>query len=217
MDLEETGQVKDVASAVASLANSNIIGSVFSDSSGRILDANDEFLRIVGYSREDLQAGVLNWKSLTAPEWLETSQEAVAQIQATGNAPVFEKEYLRKDGTRVPVLIGVAAVRDPQPHTIAFVVDLTLRKHAQAERDRLMVERIAMLDSVGDGIFGLDTSGRCTFTNRAGSRILGYAQEECLGRNMHELVHSRRADGSPYPEQECPIHQCVPHRDGCMR
>src|SRR5579872_6045401 len=106
MDLEETGQVKDVAHAVVSLANSNIIGSVFSDSSGRVLDANDEFLRIVGYSREDLDAGRLNWKSLTAPGWLEMSQEAVIEVQVTGKAPVFEKEYLRKDGTRVPVLIG---------------------------------------------------------------------------------------------------------------
>ena len=205
MDFRQTSELNCAARAVEMLANSNIFGIVFSGPSGQIHEANDEFLRIIGYSREDLTAGRLNWKNLTAPEWQEASEQAGERIAATGNTPAFEKEYLRGDGSRVPVLVGIAAVREPHVDTVAFVVDLTQRKHAQAERDRLMVERMAMLDSVGDGIYGLDNNGRCTFINPAGIEILGYTQEECLGRNMHELIHSRRPDGSPYPEQDCPI------------
>ena len=205
MDLEQAVHVNNVAGAVELLAKSNIIGIVSSGSSGEILDANDEFLRIVGYSRQDLEAGRLNWKLLTAPEWLEPTYRAVAQLPVTGSTPAFEKEYVRKDGSRVPVLLGIAGLPGPGSQGIAFVFDLSERKRAQAERDRLTVERIAMLDSAGDGIFGMDNSGHCTFINRAGVRMLGYEQDECLGRSMHELCHSRRPDGSPYPAEECPV------------
>ena len=214
MNFEQTAQVNDVACSVELLANSNIIGLVFADASGEIREANDEFLRIVGYSREDLKAGKLNWKSLTAPESLEISQGATWQVEKTGSAPAFEKEYIRKDGSRVPVLVGVAGKADPASRTVAFVVDLTQRKRAQAERDRLMVERLAMLDSVGDGIYGLDSSGRCTFVNRAATQMLGYSQDECLGQLMHALVHSRRPDGSPYLVEECPVFNTIHQKEG---
>ena len=187
------------------LATSNIIGIVFSDFSGEIFDANQEFLRIIGYSREDLQSGRVNWKTLTPAAWLERTDAVISRLPVAGCTPAFEKEYVRKDGSRVPVLVGIARLPGTESACVAFIVDLSERRRIQAERDRLMVERIAMLDSVGDGIYGLDNSGRCTFINRAGSEILGYGQEECLGRNMHQLIHSRRADGSVYPEEECPI------------
>lgn len=67
-------------------------------------------------------------------------------------------------------------------------------------------ERLALLlESTGDGMFGIDDAGRCTFINRAGARMLGWRTDEVLGRNMHELMHHRHADGSPYPERDCPI------------
>jgi PAS domain S-box-containing protein len=74
---------------------------------------------------------------------------------------------------------------------------------------RLLVERSALLDSAADGIYAIDRDGICTFANRALTRLTGYSLEECLGANMHELIHSRRVDGSPYPVEECPIYQCV--------
>ncbi len=214
MGLEQDVQVNNIAGAVELLAKSNIIGIVFSGSSGEILDANDEFLRIVGYSRQDLEAGRLNWKTLTAPEWLEATYKAIAPLPVTGSIPAFEKEYVRKDGSRVPVLLGIAGLPGPGAPGIAFVIDLSVRKRAQAERDRLMVERIAMLDSAGEGIFGMDKSGHCTFINRAGLRMLGYEQDECLGRTMHELCHSRRPDGSPYPAEECPVFSALRDAQG---
>jgi two-component system, cell cycle sensor histidine kinase and response regulator CckA len=183
---------------IQQLADSNIMGILFSKSDGPIVDANDEFLRMVGYSREDLEAGRLDWINMTPPEWGVASRLARQQMEETGKARPFEKEFFRKDGTRVPILIGIVAVSQPDLNRVGFVVDLTERKQAERDLDRLMIERFAMLDSVGDGIYGLDMDGRCTFINSAAVRMLGYAPEECQGRNMDHLIHSKSAGGSAY-------------------
>lgn len=75
-------------------------------------------------------------------------------------------------------------------------------------------ERSALLESAGDGIYGLDPEGRFTFLNRAGAEMLGYAPEDVLGRNAHALIHGRRSDGSSYPQEECPIFRAVHLGDG---
>src|ERR1700749_2795410 len=67
----------------------------------------------------------------------------------------------------------------------------------------------AMLESAGAGIYALDREGLCTFVNKAAAKLLGYSKEECLGRNMHELTHSKHADGTDYPAEECPIRNVV--------
>ncbi|MBX3637242.1 MAG: PAS domain S-box protein [Rubrivivax sp.] len=72
---------------------------------------------------------------------------------------------------------------------------------AEAAADRLTL----LLESTGEGIFGIDMAGRCTFVNRAAAQMLGWRTEEVLGRNMHELIHHTHGDGRPYPEAECPI------------
>jgi len=197
---------KPSLASLQSLMDSNIIGIVFAGEDKVILESNDEFLRIVGYSRADLRAGVINWDVLTPPDMREFPGEVTNALNATGKQPTFEGEYLRKDGSRVPVLAGVVAEKE-RTLRICFVLDLTKRKHAEGERDRLLVERVAMLDAAGDGIYGSDAQGRCTFLNRAAEEILGYEAAECLGKDLHSLVHHTRADGSPYPAEECPIAQ----------
>ena len=74
-----------------------------------------------------------------------------------------------------------------------------------AARERLAADNRLLLDSTGEGIYGIDLQGNCTFLNRAGALLLGLNSAEVLGKNMHALVHHRRADGSPYPADECPI------------
>jgi PAS domain S-box-containing protein len=113
------------------LVDANIIGVASCDAEGRIVDANDAYLDILGYSREDLTSGEIGWRDLTPPEWQAVSMQAVAEIQATGRCEVFEKEYLRKDGSRVPILMASAAVDESQRHIVAFVLDLTARKRAE--------------------------------------------------------------------------------------
>jgi PAS domain S-box-containing protein len=70
-------------------------------------------------------------------------------------------------------------------------------------------EKAALLESTGDGIYGLDADGRCTFLNRAGAALLGYSPDEVLGREMHSIIHHHREDGSPYPLEECPLLQVL--------
>ncbi len=199
--------IPPVRSPLEQLANSNIVGIVFSRRDGTIVDANDAYLRMVGYSRDDIARG-LRWTDLTPPEWMDVSQQAFVQVDTSGGAQAFEKEHIRKDGRRVPVMVGVAHLATSESsniHSVAFVVDLTERKRAEAERDRLMIERVAMLDAVGEGIYGIDMDGRCTFINGAAAQLLGYERKDCLGRNMHDLIHSKRSDGSVYPVEDCRI------------
>jgi PAS domain S-box-containing protein len=113
------------------LVDANIVGVLVWDLEGRILDANDAFLRMVGYEREDLLSGRLRWKDLTPPEWLERDERLWArQLQMTGSVAPFEKEYFRRDGSRVPVLIGLATFEEGGYQGVAFVLDLTERKRA---------------------------------------------------------------------------------------
>ena len=113
------------------LVDSNIIGVLIWDFQGRIIEANEAFLDIVGYAREDLVSDRLRWTELTPAEWRDADDRAIAELNATGTAQPREKEYFRKDGSRVPVLVGSTTFGDRQDEGVAFVLDLTQRKHAE--------------------------------------------------------------------------------------
>ena len=113
------------------LVDANIIGIVIWDFEGRILEANDAYLQMVGYEREDLLSGRMRWKDLTPPEWLEREERHLLPLlKRTGSLAPFEKEYFRKDGSRVPVLLGLATFRDGGNQGVAFTLDLTERRRA---------------------------------------------------------------------------------------
>ena len=128
------------------LVDANIVGIIIWEVEGRILEANDEFLRMVGYDREDLTAGRLHRTTLTPPEWRDRDARTVAELKRIGTAQPFEKEYLRKDGSRVPVLIGGAMFEEGASQGVGFVLDLTERKRAvealrqSEERFRTLVQ-----------------------------------------------------------------------------
>ena len=113
------------------LVDANIIGIFFWDLKGRILEANDAFLLMVGYDREDLASGRVRWTDLTPPEWRDRDdQTSVPALKATGRVQPYEKEFFRKDGGRVPVLIGAATFEEDAYQGVAFVLDLSERKSA---------------------------------------------------------------------------------------
>src|SRR5919197_1002319 len=127
------GEIEAREAKVRRLFDANIIGIFIWDVGGRILEANEAFLRIIQYDREDLVAGRVRWTDLTPPEWRDDTARRVAEVMGTGTAQPREKEYFRKDGSRVPVLVGGAAVGKEQNQGIAFVLDLSERKRAEAE------------------------------------------------------------------------------------
>ena len=122
------------------LVDSNIIGIFIWDLDGRIIDANEAYLRIIGYDRSDLIAGRLNWRELTPPEWSGADDRRAAQLEASGTAQPYEKELFRKDGTRVPVLVGAAAFEGGSGEGVGFVLDLTDRKRAERAYTQVQME-----------------------------------------------------------------------------
>ncbi|MEM5429660.1 trifunctional serine/threonine-protein kinase/ATP-binding protein/sensor histidine kinase [Cupriavidus oxalaticus] len=113
------------------LVDADIIGIVVWNVEGDILEANDAFLRMVGYARDDLVAGYVRWKDLTPPEWRDGDERALREISETERARPFEKELVRKDGSRVPVMVGAAAFETSRKEGVAFVLDLTERKQTE--------------------------------------------------------------------------------------
>jgi PAS domain S-box-containing protein len=140
MSLEKTRLYQELQQREAKirrLVDANIVGVSVATLEGQIVDANDAFLNMLGYNRDDLISGRLRWTQLTPPDWSAVTEQALAQIAAHGTCDVYEKEYLRKDGSRVPVLIAAAAVEETTGEIVGFVLDLTERKRAEQERERL--------------------------------------------------------------------------------
>ncbi|NOJ48464.1 PAS domain S-box protein [Bradyrhizobium archetypum] len=128
------------------LVDANIVGVIFWELDGRILEANDAFLKMLGYEREDLASGRVNRTDLTPPEWRHRDLRTVAELKRMGTVQPFEKEYFRKDGSRVPVLVGGTMLEQNQNQGVGFVLDLTERKQAEEalrqseERFRTLVQ-----------------------------------------------------------------------------
>jgi PAS domain S-box-containing protein len=127
---------------------------MFWNSKGEITGANNAFLRIVGYNREDLEAARMGWSAMTPPEYAGLDRHSLEELAATGVCTPFEKEFIRKDGSRVPILIGAATFDDSPDEGACFVLDITERKAAaekihqlNVELEQRVVERTAQLEA----------------------------------------------------------------------
>lgn len=124
--------VREREAKIRRLVDANVIGIIIWELEGPILEANDAFLSIVGYDRADLVSGRLLWTDLTPPEWLDRHERWwIPELKKMGRVQPFEKEYFRKDGSRVPVLIGMTAFDEQRDQGVSFVVDLTERKRSE--------------------------------------------------------------------------------------
>src|SRR5262245_31951570 len=119
------------------LMDANVVGICLWDLNGQVLEANDAFLSMLQYDHEDVASGRLRWTDLTPAEWRGRDERALAELRSTGIFQPLEKEYFRKDGRRMPVLIGGALFEESGNEGVAFVLDLTERKRAQEEHARL--------------------------------------------------------------------------------
>jgi PAS domain S-box-containing protein len=137
---------------VRRLVDSNIVGVMIWDFDGRIVEANDAFLDMLQYRREDILSGGVRWTDLTPSEWREQDERATADLKATGTVQPYEKQFVRKDGTRIAVLTGGALFDLRGNDGVAFALDLSKQKQADAEiralKDQLYRENLALRDEV---------------------------------------------------------------------
>jgi diguanylate cyclase (GGDEF)-like protein/PAS domain S-box-containing protein len=178
------------------------------DLDGQLLEVNPAWERSLGWTAEELVGRSLH--SLWHPADLEATRTRWAAPGAGGTP--FEARIRGRDGTHRPFLWTVASAR-AAPFISGVGRDASwlqrerelLREGELRRRDHELHEQVRLLlESTSEGIYGLDAEGRCTFINPAGARLLGYAAEELHGRDFHALVHHSRADGTPYPREECP-------------
>jgi PAS domain S-box-containing protein len=162
---------KRVESRFRRLVDSNAQGVMFWKTSGEITRGNDEFLKLVGYTREELTAGRINWQTITPPEYAEMDRDALQQIAATGRCESVEKEWIRKDGTRVPVYLSAASFEDSPNEGVTFILDLRDRHRAEARFRRL-------IDSNVQCVTFWNMEGEVIEANEAFLRLVGYTRED---------------------------------------
>lgn len=187
------------------------VGAIYFDMDGLLTDANDAFLRMGGYSREDLEEGRLTWQRLTPAEWMEDSERAFAELKEKGHTTPYEKEYIRKDGSRWWALFAAKLL--PDGTGFEFVLDITDRKQTE-ERLRDTTRQLnAVLDNASVAVFVMNEQQHCIYMNQAAEVLTGYTLAETQGRPLHDVVHHTYPDGRPFPIHECAIDRAFPENN----
>ncbi|MGP6159955.1 MAG: PAS domain S-box protein, partial [Vulcanimicrobiaceae bacterium] len=159
------------------LMDADVLGIFRADLDGLLFAANDTFLRTIGYDQSDVEAGRVRWQEITPPEFMAVSQEAVHETHTRGTCAPFESEYFKKDGSRVPVLTGIARIPGSD-EVLGYVLDLTERKRAESERHESETRFRRLVDSNVIGVFTADHTHTITEANDAFLRMVGYRQED---------------------------------------
>jgi two-component system, sensor histidine kinase and response regulator len=194
------------------------IGISFFSIDGHAVFTNRAFQEMLGYNEKEL-GDLDKWDAIIHPD--ERAQGAKRYAELThGNREKDECEqrFVRRDGRIVVAKARFSLIRDRagRPQYVASLTeDVTERKRAQEERNRVAQQMQVLLESTGQAIYGIDLHGHCTFINRATCEMIGYRPEQTLGRNMHDLVHHHKPDGSIYPVDECPIYRAFKKGEGC--
>ena len=183
------------------------------DEAGNIVEFNPAAQETFGYTLEEALGRHIA-ETVIPPAFRAAHCAGFAHYLATGGGPVLGQRLeligMRQGGEEFPVELAIVPTeRDGRRGAIAYLRDISGRRALEAEQTRLADANRLLLDSTGEGIFGIDTGGRFTFVNRAAARILGYTAEDLTGRSSHALIHHSRPDGAPYPEEECPIFRAL--------
>jgi len=180
------------------------------DLDGKILSINEHGASGLGYTVQEVVGKTL--QDFTLPERSSSLEEYFEDLRTKDEAQgVLHLVNARGDERAFAYRNRVVAPVDGERYVLGFGVDITDQIRAEAQLDTLSRQSNSVLESVGDGIFALDLEGRITLVNPAAAQMLGYRQDELLGRNMHELIHHTRSDGSAHAKEESPIQASLEH------
>jgi PAS domain S-box-containing protein len=173
---------------VRRLIDANIMGIFTWNLEGRIVEANETFLKMVQRGREDVASAGMRWTDLTPEEWRARDELAVADLKATGTMQPYQKEYFRKDGSRVPVLVGAALFEEGGDDGVAFALDLSEQKRAEEAFHRVEEQARAIVDSALDAVVVMDAEGLIMDWNKQAEETFGWTRPEALSRRMSETI-----------------------------
>lgn len=169
------------------LVQSSIIGIVLATTKGKLIEANDAFLDMVGYTREDMQLGKVRLDKITPKKYLDQDKEMAAQLRKYGYYSPKEKEYVRKDGVQIPVLIGGKMLDEARQLEVGFAIDISEQKKIKLELEKTNKRISHVLDSISDGFVALDQNWRYIYINKEAERINKKVKEEHLGKSIFEV------------------------------
>ncbi|MEG4279246.1 PAS domain S-box protein [Microcoleus sp. MON1_C1] len=179
--------LRESESRLRGLFDANLIGIIIGDFQGNILEVNDAWLAVLGYTREEVLSGNVNFLEITPPEYRHLDRQTMAQMKQVGCHAPFEKEYIRKDGTRVPVLIGTAYLGGADDLGIGFLIDLTERKRLESELEQQEQQFKMVAENAPDIISRIDAEFRYLYVSPSIELATGIASEQFLGKTNAEL------------------------------
>lgn len=200
--IRDTAERTRKSQRVRRLIDSNVQGVMFWNMKGEVATANDAFLHIVGYTRADLEAGLINWAAMTPLEFSDLDRCAAQELASKGTCIPVEKQYIRKDGSRVAVLVGAANFDDNPLEGVCFVLDISARKEAEDEhtklnqylRDQHFYTR-SLIESNIDALLTTDSFAIVTDVNRQMEVLTGCTRDELVGAQFSSLfTDPARAD-----------------------
>jgi len=180
--------LRESESRFRQIFDSNMIGISFWDQEGNITRANDSYLNMIGYSAQDVQTGKVRWPDLTPTEYQGLDELATREIQTTGSCIPYEKEYIHKDGSRIPVLIGGASLPGENHFGITFAVDISDRKKAERQNIERWMYLESVLTAAPDAIVTLDARQQIVEWNPGAHQLFGFTAEEAIGKQLDELI-----------------------------
>ncbi|HEY9821210.1 MAG TPA: PAS domain S-box protein, partial [Candidatus Sericytochromatia bacterium] len=179
--------LRESESRLRGLLEANLIGIIIGDFQGNILEVNDAWLATLGYTREEVLSPEVNFLEITPPEFRHLDEQAMAQMKQVGRHAPFEKEYIRKDGRRVPVLIGTAYLGGPNNLGVGFLIDLTERKRLESELQQREQQFKMVAENAPDIISRIDAEFRHLYVSPSIELATGIPSEQFLGKTDAEL------------------------------
>lgn len=217
-------RLKESEARFRSIAASSTIGVMVTRLNGQVLEANDAFLSIVGYSRADMESGKLWWNQITPAEFAAIDRQKVQELQETGAASDFEKQFIRVDGRRVDVWIGGLILLEGSSDTcVAFVLDITEKKKAlhALEESEARFRQMAQSNLIGIAFWNI--YGKIYDANDAFLTLLGYSRQDLADGKINwkevmppgeQLLHAERVQRAIAGEAVSPYEMQFIHYDG---